>query len=65
MIKKLFNPKGFTLIELIIVFTVLAILAVGGIAAFVAYSQTQALANDRENIISILNLAKANTTSQL
>lgn len=65
MIKKIFNPKGFTLIELIIVFTVLAILSVGGIAAFVSYSQTQSLSNDRENIINILNLAKANTTSQL
>lgn len=65
MIKRIFNPKGFTLIELIIVFTVIAILSVGGIAAFVSYSQTQSLSNDRENIITILNLAKANTTSQL
>ena len=65
MIKKIFNLKGFTLIELIIVFTVLAILSVGGIAAFVSYSQLQSLSNDRENIIAILNLAKANTTSQL
>lgn len=64
MIKKIFNPKGFTLIELIIVFTVIAILSAGGIAAFVAYSQTQSLSNDRENIITILNLAKANTSSQ-
>lgn len=64
MIKKIFNLKGFTLIELIIVFTVLAILSVGGIAAFVSYSQIQSLSNDRENIIAILNLAKANTTSQ-
>ncbi len=64
MIKKIFNLKGFTLIELIIVFTVLAILSVGGIAAFVSYSQLQSLSNDRENIIAIVNLAKANTTSQ-
>lgn len=64
MIKKIFNLKGFTLIELIIVFTVISILSVGGLAAFVLYSQSQSLSNDRENIVTILNLAKANTSSQ-
>lgn len=64
MIKKIFNLKGFTLIELIIVFTIIAILSASGFAAFVLYSQTQSLSNDRENVVSILNLAKANTVSQ-
>lgn len=65
MIRKIFNFKGFTIIELIVVFTVIAILSTTGFAAFVAYSQTQAISNDRANIVSILNLAKANATSQL
>jgi len=64
MIRKIFNLKGFTLIELIIVFTIIAILSASGFAAFVLYSQAQSLSNDRENIVNILNLAKANTTSQ-
>lgn len=64
MIIKIFNFKGFTIIELIIVFTIISILSVGGFAAFVSYSQSQSLSGDRENIVTILNLAKANTTSQ-
>lgn len=59
------NQRGFTLIELIIAFTVLAILSVVGVASFVDYSRSQTLLSDRQKLITVLNTAKANASSQL
>jgi prepilin-type N-terminal cleavage/methylation domain-containing protein len=65
MRNKILNPKGFTLIELIIVFSVLSILAVAGLASFVKYSRVQTISNDSQNIVSAINLAKSKTISQI
>lgn len=65
MTKKGFNCSGFTLIELIIVFSVLAILSAISVASFVTYSRVQAINNDTKNIINIINLAKSNANSQV
>ncbi len=59
------NGAGFTLIELIVAFSVMAILSVIGIASFVDYSRSQAILADRQKIITVLNTAKANASSQV
>lgn len=60
-----FNTSGFTLIELIIVFSVLSILSVIGVASFVSFSRTQAVDNEVNQFITTLNLAKAKAQSQV
>ena len=62
---KVKNFHGFTLIELIVVFSILSILSVVGVASFVNYSRSQALLSDRQKLITVLNTAKANASSQL
>lgn len=57
--------KGFTLIELIIVFTVLSMLSVVGIASFVDYTRSQTLVNDSNNIITVLGRARSDAQSQV
>src|ERR1035437_8596669 len=56
---------GFTLIELIVVFTVIAILSTIGTASFVSYSHTQALNQAASDLVQNLNLAKSLSASQL
>lgn len=56
--------KGFTLIEIIIVFSVLAIISVTGIAAFLNYSRSQALSAATAEIVTMLNTAKSRSVSQ-
>ena len=67
LIHKLFSSLqgGFTLIELIVAFTVIAILSVVGVASFADYSKSQTILADRQKLISVLNTAKANASSQL
>jgi len=62
---KFLGSLGFTLIELIIVFSVIAILALFGIASFVNYSKVQAITNDANNIVALINTAKSNAVSQV
>lgn len=57
--------KGFTLIELIVVIAVTAVLSIVGIAAFVTYSQTQALTTSVQDVASVLNVAKSRAQSQV
>lgn len=57
--------RGFTLIELIVSFSILSILSVVGMASFVNYSRSQTLLSDRQKLITVLNTAKANASSQL
>lgn len=64
-ILKLKEKRGFTLIELVIVFTVLIILSVIGIASFVSYSRTQTLVNDSNNLITVLDKARSNAQTQV
>ncbi|HEX8965763.1 MAG TPA: type II secretion system protein [Patescibacteria group bacterium] len=59
------NQKGFTLIELIVVFSIMSILALIGIAGFVTYSRVQALNNAVADIKTILASARSYTGSQV
>lgn len=61
----LLRNLGFTLIELIVAFSIIAILSTVGIASFVSYSRTQAVNTEASNIVSVLNLARAKTQSQV
>lgn len=57
--------QGFTLIELIIVFSIIAILSTVGIASFVQFSRYQALQAGANEFITALNYAKSSAASQL
>lgn len=59
-----FNNKGFTLIELIVVFSVMAVLSVAGIASFSSYSRTQVLQQAANDLVNTLNTAKVRAASQ-
>ncbi len=59
------NSKGFTLIELIVVFSVVAILSTIGISAFVNYSHIQTLQSANNDVKRIVNLAKSRSLSQV
>ena len=69
MRKLLFNNKlsqnGFTLLELIVVFTVIAILSTVGLASFVNYSRAQVLQQAYSDLLNTLNTAKSNAFSQV
>jgi len=57
--------QGFTLIELVVVLSVIAILSTVGIAAFVNYSRTQTLNTAVLDLVSMLNVAKSRSMSQV
>ncbi|MBI2622793.1 MAG: prepilin-type N-terminal cleavage/methylation domain-containing protein [Candidatus Levybacteria bacterium] len=57
--------SGFTLIELIVVVSILAILSTLGIAAFVNYSRTQALNAAALDVVTMLQTAKSRAQSQI
>lgn len=59
-----FNNKGFTLIELIVVFSVLAVLSTVGIASFASYSRAQVLQQATNDLVNTLNTAKVRAASQ-
>lgn len=63
----LFNlrSRGFTLIELIVVFSVIAIISTIGVAAFVGYSRTQTLNQAAIDLATNLNTAKSRASSQI
>lgn len=58
------KAAGFTLIEIVVVFAVLAVLSTIGMASFVSYNQAQILANEDSKIKSVFNLAKSRAISQ-
>jgi prepilin-type N-terminal cleavage/methylation domain-containing protein len=60
-----FGKQGFTLIELIVVITVIVILSSIGMVAFVSYAHTQALDQATNDLLNSLNTAKALSLSQL
>ena len=60
-----FSEKGFTLLELIVVFSIIAILSTIGLASFVNYSKAQILQGSANDIISTLNTAKSKAASQI
>jgi prepilin-type N-terminal cleavage/methylation domain-containing protein len=62
------NPNssgGFTLIELIVVITVIGILSTVGVASFVEYSRTQIVRTAVAEYVTILNTARSRTFSQV
>ncbi|MGA2911509.1 MAG: prepilin-type N-terminal cleavage/methylation domain-containing protein [Candidatus Levyibacteriota bacterium] len=59
------SQNGFTLIELIVVFTVMAILSTIGVASFVSYSRSQALNQTTSDLVQTLNTAKSLSAAQL
>lgn len=59
-----FNNKGFTLIELIVVFSVMAVLSTVGIASFSSYSRAQVLQQATNDLVNTLNTAKVRAGSQ-
>lgn len=56
---------GFTLIEIIVVFSIMTILSTAGIAAFVSYSRSEAVNAVAQDIVSMLNTAKSRASSQV
>lgn len=56
---------GFTLIELVVAFSVIAFLSTVGIASFVNYSRSQALVVSTKDLVNVLNLAKSRSLSQV
>lgn len=64
MRRSIFNSAGFTLLELIIVFTVIAILSTIGIASFVDYSRVQVVQSATSDLESTINMAKSRALSQ-
>lgn len=59
------NTHGFTLIELIIVFTIFTILSGVGVASFVTYSRSQAVDNSLRELKTTLLTARSRALSQL
>lgn len=57
--------KGFTLVELIIVFSIMAILAAGGFAGFVNYSRIQSVNTAGLEVVTMLNVAKSRAFTQV
>lgn len=56
---------GFTLIEIIIAISLLAILLTGGVASFISYNQAQSLNTAALDVFTMLNKAKSRTQSQV
>ncbi len=58
------NKKGFTMIELLVVFATLVIVGTVGIASFSNYNQSQTVQQAASDIFALLNVAKSRTASQ-
>ncbi len=58
------RERGFTLLELVIVFSIISVLSIIGIAAFVNYGRIQALQAAATQLSSTLSLAKSRAISQ-
>jgi type IV fimbrial biogenesis protein FimT len=59
------NKYGFTLIELVVVFSIMAVLATVGVASFVSYSRQQTLQQAANGFVATLNSARAKAVSQV
>lgn len=65
MIRTKAYQLGFTLIELIVVFSIIAVLSLIGVAAFVSYSRVATLQSASSDLSSMLILAKSRANSQV
>lgn len=61
---RLNSKKGFTLIELIVVITIIAILSSIGVASFVESSQNASMQTIQDRVITMLGVAKSRSLSQ-
>jgi len=59
------SPEGFTLIEIVIVFAIIAILTSLGLAAYNAYNGGQEVQSSATDIETMLNLAKSRSLTQV
>lgn len=59
------KQAGFTLIELMVAMTIMVLLSSVGISSFVTYSRSQSLQNATQDIVTMLQLAKASSNSQV
>lgn len=59
------DKKGFTLIELVVVFSVMAVLATVGMASFLNFSRSQALQQAASDVTATLNTAKSEAVAQV
>jgi len=57
--------KGFTLVELIVVFSVVAIITSAGLASFAAYGNQQSLQIAGADVLSFLQTARSRAISQI
>lgn len=58
------SQKGFTIVEMIVVFTVIAVLSTISIAAFVSYNRSQVLQIGADEVSQALVLARSRSVSQ-
>ncbi|MDO8270251.1 MAG: prepilin-type N-terminal cleavage/methylation domain-containing protein [Candidatus Levybacteria bacterium] len=58
-----FSNKGFTLIEILVVFSVITILSAVGIASFASYSRTQQVAQSANSVKLLISQARFNAIS--
>lgn len=59
------NTPGFTMIELIVVFSVMGVLSTIGLASFVSYSRSQVLQQATNDFTTFINSAKTRAASQV
>lgn len=59
------KQKGFTLIELMVAISIMAVLGTMGIAGFINYNQAQVLQTSANEVVTMLNLAKSRAQSQI
>ncbi len=57
--------RGFTLIELMVVLSIIAVLGTLGIAGFTAYNKVQILQTSANDLAATLNLARSRALSQV
>ena len=59
------TQKGFTLVELMVVFGIIGILTSMGIASYSAYNATQIMKTTRSEIVNMLSTAKSRSISHV
>lgn len=57
--------RGFTLIELMIVFTLMGLIVAGGVVSYSSYNQRQGLQTAGADVVNVLTSAKAKSISQV